>query len=251
MKRAFLISLLLLAVAPSSASLAHDKSKTSKETVLSGGKMRTYFLYVPESNNADKVMPLILLLHGSNRDGESLVDKWKQIADREEVILVAPNSSNSSQWSLRVDGPEFIRNVVEAVRSKYRINGRAMYLFGHSAGATFAIFMSFLESEYFAAAALHAGALTEQDYSMIGYAKRKTPLAIFSGTNDVYCPITIVRATQSTLKARGFVVELTEMPNHDHWYYDLAPKINQSALEFLKKYSLPEDPRYQPYDLTK
>ncbi len=251
MKYAFLITLALITIVQSTPGAAHAKAQTTKETVLSGGRARTYFLYVPESINQDKTVPLIVLLHGSNRNGESLIDKWKEIADREGILLAGPNSSDSSLWAIGPDGPEFIRDLVEALKSKYRINARAVYLFGHSAGATFAIFMSLLESEYFAAAAIHAGALTEQDYSLLDYAKRKIPLAIFSGTKDAFCPITIVRATRDTLKARGFPVELTEMPNHDHWYYDLAPKINQSAWEFLKKYSLAENPRYQRYDLTK
>ena len=37
------------------------------------------------------------------------------------------------------------------------------------------------------------------------------------------------------------------MPGHTHWYYDLAPSINASAWEFLKKYELTSDPRYSSY----
>jgi hypothetical protein len=38
------------------------------------------------------------------------------------------------------------------------------------------------------------------------------------------------------------------MPGHDHWYYDLAPKINKAAWDFLKKYELDSDPKYQKYN---
>jgi hypothetical protein len=40
-------------------------------------------------------------------------------------------------------------------------------------------------------------------------------------------------------------VQLTELPGHDHNYYDVAAKINSSAWEFLKKYELESDPVYQ------
>jgi hypothetical protein len=34
------------------------------------------------------------------------------------------------------------------------------------------------------------------------------------------------------------------MPGHDHWYYDLAPKINAAAWNFLKGQKLADEPRY-------
>lgn len=37
------------------------------------------------------------------------------------------------------------------------------------------------------------------------------------------------------MKKRGFPIELTEIAKHDHWYYDLAPKINRNAWDFLIK----------------
>jgi hypothetical protein len=45
-------------------------------------------------------------------------------------------------------------------------------------------------------------------------------------------------------------VELTEIPGHDHWYYDLAPKINLRAWEFLKKYELETDPVYRTFQFN-
>ena len=37
------------------------------------------------------------------------------------------------------------------------------------------------------------------------------------------------------------------MKGHDHWYYDLAPKINAEAWDFLKQQKLTEEPRYIQY----
>ena len=42
-------------------------------------------------------------------------------------------------------------------------------------------------------------------------------------------------------------MQLVEIAGHDHWYYDLAPRINQTAWEFLKGFELPIDPRYDEY----
>jgi predicted esterase len=148
-----------------------------------------------------------------------------------------------------VDGPDFLHDLVEAIKAKYPINPRRVYLFGHSAGASFALNMSLLESEYFAASAVHAGAL--QTYRVIDLAKRKTPMAIWVGTKDQYFSLKDVRGTRDELNKHGFAVELTEIPNHDHSYYNIAAKLNQDIWGFLKKYELAADQRYEQYNINK
>jgi predicted esterase/Flp pilus assembly protein TadD len=226
---------------------AHGQSqKIVKDSISSEGKKRTYYLFVPD-DLAPAPAPLIVLLHGSNRNGLSLVEKWKALALKEKIVLVGPDSTDSAGWNMPRDGPLFIYDLVEALKSKYKIDPRRVYLFGHSAGATFALLMSLYESEYFAGTAIHAGALEPQYASLIDQPKRKIPIFIQVGTNDPLFPLSDVRATRDALVAKGFPVQLTEIPNHDHWYYDLAPKINLAAWEFLKKQELAAEPRYDAY----
>ena len=239
------LSLLALLILPLAGNASSEK--IVKDSITSQGKQRSYYLFVPDTVKASTPAPLIVLLHGSGHNGMSLIEKWTGIAKQEGIIIVGPDSMDSSQWSSPVDGPDFLHDLVEAVKSKYPVNPRRVYLFGHSAGAIFALQVSLLESEYFAATAVHAGALQPQAYSLIDHAKRKIHLAIFVGTKDTYFPLTAVRATRDELEKQGFSVELSEIPNHDHWYYDLAPKINRSAWDFLKKYELAEDQKYEQY----
>jgi len=105
-----------------------------------------------------------------------------------------------------------------------------------------------MESQYFAATAIHAGSLPKDDFELIEPAKRKIPISIQVGVNDEYFPVEVVRKTRDALKSGGFTVELTEIPNHDHWYYDQAAKFNQTAWEFLKKFELDAEPKYQKYN---
>jgi len=242
-----LVSLLILAGFALAApmGLAQEKPKVVKDSMVSNQKKRTYYLYVPGGVKAPA--PLIVLLHGSGRDGMSLIDKWKDLADKEGVIIVGPDSGGEG-WSTPRDGPQFLHELVENLRSKYPINPRRIYLFGHSAGAVFALLMSTTESEYFAAAAVYAGAFRPPaELQNVGNATRKIPLAIWVGTVDPFFPLADVRATRDAFRAKGFTIEVTEMPGHDHWYYDLAPGINAGAWEFLKKYELANDPRYSEY----
>lgn len=239
-----ILFLLALMIVPLQKAAASDK--VVKDSIVSQNKSRTIYLFAPESVKSGTPAPLIVLLHGSGRNGLSLVDKWKDLAAKEGIILVGPDSQDTSRWSSPTDGPDFLRDVVENLKSRYTIDPRRVYLFGHSGGAVFALYMSVLESQYFAATAIHAGALQPQDRA-ISQAKRKTPIAMFVGSRDPFFPVASVRGTQDDLNKQGFAAELTVMPGHDHWYYDLAPKINASAWEFLKKHQLSEDPQYEQY----
>jgi predicted esterase len=246
-----LLILLFCLPAPYSTTLGTPGStrpsseKIDRLSFLSQGKKRSFYLFVPDSVKTANPVPLIVLLHGSGRNGLSLVEKWKDLAGREGIIIAGPDAANSNGWSTSEDGPEFLHDLVEYLKSKYPINSKRIYLFGHSAGAVYALSISMIESEYFAATAIHAGAWRDQrEFSVIDNAQRKIPLAIWVGTNDSFFPLRDVRATRDALQAKGFTIEVTEMPGHDHWYYDLAPKINQSAWEFLKKYELSGEQKY-------
>ncbi len=223
--------------------------KTSRETIVVRGHKRNFCLFVPKSLPAGPV-PLLLMLHGSGRDGATLVNRWKDLAAEEKIILAGPDSLNSAFWVTPVDGPDFLYAVVERLKQAYPVNPRRVYLFGHSAGAAFALLMSLRESRYFAAAAVHAGAL--QDYEVadgVARAKRMIPITIFSGTADPIAPIKTLRATRDTLRNAGFPVSLIEMPGHGHNYYAVSEKLNRQAWDFLKQSVLPAEPLYEPYEL--
>ena len=222
-----------------------------KESILSQGKKRPYYLYVPGSIKSSSPVPLLITLHGSGRKGLSLVEKWKDFAAQQGIIVVGPDSLNSSGWFTPADGPDFLYDLIEALKSKYPINPRRVYLFGHSAGASFALHISLLEAQYFAATAIHAGALQKEAYMLIDHAKRKTPIFIQVGTKDEFFSLKDVRATSDELKKGGLPVEMLEIENHDHNYYGVSEKINQAAWEFLKKHELEGKPKYERYSFSK
>jgi poly(3-hydroxybutyrate) depolymerase len=243
MKRTILLAgLLLLVSIPATAQDVH------KEVTNLGGKARAYYLFIPDKLTKDHPAPLLVLLHGSGRNGASIMDKWKDLAKKEGIIVVAPDALTTQGWATPVDGPDFLHDLITELQSKYPIDARRMYLFGHSAGASFALYMALYESEYYAAAAIHAGALTPRDGAIVEMAKRKIPIHIAVGTVDRLFPLAAVRDTRDMLNKNDFNAQLIEMPGHDHWYYDLAPKINAVAWAFLKEQKLADEPKYQKYN---
>lgn len=246
-----LSNILLLAILLCAGFASIHAQKITKELVKSNGKDRAYYLFVPDKLDKSAPAPLIVMLHGSGRTGLILVEKWKNLAKKEGIILAGPDSSNSATWAIPADAPDFLHDLVENLKTKYPINPRRVYLFGHSAGAVAGLFVSLLESEYFAAAVVHAGALRPNDTAVMEQAKRKIPITIYVGTNDFFFPLPNVRATRDALNSRGFETILVEIQGHDHSYYNRSDEINRGAWDFLKKLELGSEPVYEQYNWAK
>ncbi len=234
----------ICAFAVMTPSLARTSAEPHRETLRFDGENRVYYVFVPSGLAAPA--PALLLLHGSGRNGMSLINPWRGLAQKEGIILVAPDSSDSTKWDFRKDSLDFLHAVLEEIESKYAVDRRRVYLFGHSAGAMYALYLSIAESEYFAATAIHAGSLAEGNFKLIDSAKRRIPISIWVGTGDTFFPLPLVRATRDAFNARGFAVELHEISGHDHDYYRVASKVNADAWQFLKTNRLAKDPDFVP-----
>jgi len=239
------VLVLLLATAASAA------DRITKEQFGSGGRTRTYYSYVPDSVREEQPAPLIVFLHGSGRNGLSLVEKWKGLASKEGIILAGPDALNKQGWFTTDDGPDLLHDLVDIVSAQHPVDPRRVYVFGHSAGAIHGLMLGLLESQYFAAVAVHAGALSPDAYAYADAAPRKIPMAIWIGTQDAFFPLETVRATRDALVQSGFTVQFTEMAFHTHDYYTRSAAINKEAWAFLKAQALPADPVFTRYEVRR
>jgi poly(3-hydroxybutyrate) depolymerase len=222
-------------------------AKVEKLTLGSGRDAHAYYLYVPEKA-APGPAPLLLLLHGSGRNGMSLVDPWLPLAKAEGIVLVAPDASDPQAWRMPQEGPDFFHDLIETVLAAHsNIDRRRLYVFGHSAGAIQGLDLGVLEPDYFAAVAVHAGVVSPEMVQLLDRPARKIPLAIWIGTRDQFFPLDAVRRTRDVLMQHGFTVQFTEIPNHTHDYYSTSTQTNREVWAFLKQQKLAADPQFQPY----
>ena len=246
--RLFRATLMCFALLLAHAALTGAQSKgVQKDFVNFQGHERIVYVFIPDSSPTAVPAPLIVLLHGSGEEGISLADPWRSLAAKEGIILVAPNSANRRTWDPHDDHPDFIRELIDHVEARHLIDRRRLYLFGHSGGGMYALTLSLLESQYFAATAVHAGVLRQVTAQTLESAKRKIPLALWSGTQDRMISLSAVEESQHVLEEHGFPVELHPMPGRDHNYYVHSSEVNEAAWGFLRGHELEESPKFQSY----
>lgn len=220
--------------------------KPATRTMEFQGNKRPYQLLIPKQAAAGPV-PLIVLLHGSGRDGASQMRVWQDLGRDQGVALAAPDAFVPTGWSLDTEGPDYFQALVAAVKKDVRVDDRRVYLFGHSAGGHQALGIGLLESEYFAAIAVHAGGLNPSQEIFVQQARRKIPVAMWQGTADRVVPVGYARSTRDMLKGMDIPVQLTEIANHTHDYYSRSRRINEEVWAFLKQHRLTTDPVFRQY----
>jgi len=227
----------------------HGSAHPSRIRIRSGHRLRDYYVFVPGSIAPDTPAPVLLLLHGSYQSPLDVLPQWTEVAERAAVILAAPKSFADYGWRIRDDTPALLRDIVDDLATRRSIDRRRLYLFGHSAGGVHALTLGLLESQYFAAVAVHAGAWTQREYfNVIPLARRKIPVWMTIGDQDRFFAMKDVTATEAALRNAGFPVTLTIIKGHDHSYTDVAPSVNRAAWEFFEPLGLAQPPVFATYE---
>ena len=222
--------------------------RPARMSIHSGHRLREYLLFVPASIAPDTPAPVLLLLHGSYSTPLDVLPQWIDVAQRAAVILAAPKSTVEYGWRIHDDAPTLLRDIVDDIATRRPIDRRRLYLFGHSGGAVHALTLGLLESQYFAAIAVHAGAFRDRgSFKLIPLAKRKIPVWITIGDRDQFFMMKDVTATEAALREGGFPVVLTIIKGHDHSYRDVSPAVNHAAWAFLGPIELPLSPVFESY----
>jgi poly(3-hydroxybutyrate) depolymerase len=226
---------------------AAARADCTTETLPFAGVTRSYSLCVPAEAKPD--MPVLLLLHGSYGTGARIALLWQDFAARRGIILVAPDALHSDAWRLKDDSPDFLHAVVNEVQTRYSADRRRLYLFGQSGGAVYGLTLAMLESDYFAAIAIHAGAWrSPAEFKAIALARRRIPLKIIVGDKDEYFSATAVHGTKAALSAAGFPIEVEIVPGQHHGFIpEIAAATEESAWRFLAPVTLTANPMFLEY----
>lgn len=202
-----------------------------KKNIVYLGKRRLYYVYIP--TQIKSTMPVLLALHGSSRTGASLMDSWRDTAESEGFIVIAPNGLNN-RWLLGDNNAAFFSSVIEEVLQANNIMASEIFMFGHSNGAKKAIALAAHNPDLFDGVVAHAGTLpieAKQGLQVNSHSGFK--LGLLLGGRDHLFSIASARQTLRWLASMGMDSHLFVLNGHSHWYYDDAPQINALAWWYL------------------
>jgi polyhydroxybutyrate depolymerase len=111
------------------------------QQLSSGGRQRTYRLFVPERSDGRKALPLVLDMHGSggNAAGQARTSGFETVAAREGFI-VATLQAEGGRWNFpitdgRADDVAYVSDVIDHVAARACTDLARVYATGFSGGA--------------------------------------------------------------------------------------------------------------------
>ncbi len=168
-------------------SLEEKKLKSEEE-------IRTYYEYIPTSYKTQKSLPLLIMLHGANGNPVQIneMTNWSSVAEKDNFIVAFPYKQgwwDAYKWDKNADD-SFLSNLIEKLKTDYRINDKKVFLCGYSIGASMAITYTFKHTKNLAAVALVSPAWMNSDPMFdidpykIPQPQKPIPVYIWRGENE-------------------------------------------------------------------
>lgn len=198
--------------------------------------IETSELYVPEGIIG--TVPLLVAFHGGGRDGASQIALWKSLADRQRFIILAPNSA--TQWWFAPEDHQNIANKANHAIATLPVDRSRVYLFGHSLGATMALFEGFLNRKLIAALALHSPTARGGIYQLPQEpGTRRLPVGVWVGEVQSDSNWHTASAMEQAYKEHPNVaIQLRVLPHHQHNDIYNRPGLTDEVWAFLSQYTL-------------
>jgi len=167
----------------------------SRQTMVVGGRERSFLLYTPEGVAGGE--PLVIALHGRLGTGAGMekLTHLERIAAREKFLLIYPDGVRKSWNDGRetpaekegVDDVAFIRALMDSAVRQCGVNPKRIYVTGISNGGFMTMRVAAELSDRLAAAAVVAATMDEETARS---ATRLNPVSIMivHGTNDPLVP---------------------------------------------------------------
>lgn len=190
----------------SAASPAAWRFGTASHDLAFRGNDRSYLLHVPKTRPRrllqPEAFPLILLLHGSGADGETIrkQSNFDSLAEIYHAVVAYPNGSSGlfgvgSDWNAgeccgaaardRVDDVAFLEAVIADISAHIPIDARRIYVAGFSDGGRMAYHFACAASQKVAAVGVVSGSLVD------AHCRPALPVAmvVVHGTADADVPM--------------------------------------------------------------
>jgi len=190
-----------------------------------------YRMYVPASYDGARTFPLIVALHGLGGTEDSLLDGYERklapLAEQHGYLVVAPlgyRVDGAYGWGLSTPpadpavrrlqdlSEQDVMQVLERVRSQYRIDANRIYLMGHSMGAIGTWKLAAKYPDIWAALGPVSGTGAPATIERF----RHIPEIVVHGDNDPTVAVSGSRNMVEKMKELGVDVKYIEVPGGSH-----------------------------------
>ncbi len=206
------------------------------------GTDQPYRLYVPAAYDGKTPLPLVVALHGTGGNQDTMFDarydngRIKRVAEKHGVFVVSPFGRGVTEY--RGIGENDILCVIAEVQAHYRIDADRIYCTGHSMGGTGSAYLALHHPELFAAVAPLAAAYS---FPWLAENARHVPIWWMLGGKD-YPPYLVgVHAGADLMTKRGFPSKMDILPGKGHgdWVADAF----EPVFEWFLKHKRTAHPR--------
>jgi polyhydroxybutyrate depolymerase len=149
--------------APAAASCNLAPSRDVEQQLSSGGRKRTYRLFVPQGYDGRTRLPLVLEMHGSGGTaaGQARTSGFETVAAKEGIVI-ASLQADGGRWNVpvtdgRPDDVAYVSDVIDHVAAQVCIDPARVYATGFSGGARMASLLACRLNTRIAAIAPMAG----------------------------------------------------------------------------------------------
>ncbi|MDB4067469.1 dienelactone hydrolase family protein [Flavobacteriaceae bacterium] len=171
---------------------------TFSRSIEVDGETREYLIYIPNSYDTIKFVPLLLNFHGFGGSANEFMNDadMRSLAASYSFILVYPQGSSLdgfSHWNACPIGGDnksdaddfgFVEAIINKVSSQYNIDVERIYSAGYSNGGMMAYGLANYRSDLIAAVASVSGAMLD----CIGSTSHPMPVVHLHGTSDDVLP---------------------------------------------------------------
>lgn len=207
-------------------------------TVEVAGHQRQVHIYVPQGDNESR--RAVLLLHGAQRSGRSMLDMWRATADRNRLILIAPDALGEG-WSPDSDPPDLLVAALNATDARSPLARDGIAMFGHSSGGMLAQLYANRVQGPWHMVATHGAALPAN--ALQNPSAQQVPVRLYTGALDHFYPPRLTVLTAEALAAAGHPVEMIGINGHSHWYYGIGPWLADDCLTWMESQGFRPPPR--------
>jgi predicted esterase len=177
-----------------------------------------YRLFVPSTYDERQAWPLVLALHGTGGDENTLFDVYRtgallRAAEKLGVLVASPRGGPAGPTEYRGIGEHDVLAVLRDVRRQYRVDATRIYLTGHSMGGTGSAYLALHHPDVFAAAAPLAAAYS---FPWLARNARPVPFLWIGGANDASFYLRGVMVGVERMLKFGAPASLELLPGEGH-----------------------------------